>query len=266
VPLGEIPLSLRQLHMFRTGPGPTIVVVGLPEPAQGLLERLSPATPVWWLRLDALYGQPASVRSCESMIASYGEELLASGERDFIFIGFSMGGLLAAGLAARIRDRCRVHHTILIEPTLPGILPTAAKPRSATRKRWLAERLWEWATRLLSRKKMKEAADVSAIRGHLSVWTTFAPQYGEAVRTFELRDAAGPCTVIGGKSWLKTYQNSWRTLLASDGCRFHRLSTFTHFGPMMRRHAPEWTEVVRALHLEASANRESDAPSRSQAS
>ncbi len=124
------------LEVCRGGSLPPVVSVAWPEPLPAMLARLPRPVPVWWLRLDGLFGPPPVIRPLADIAAAYADEL-ARGLPDgpVHLVGFSLGGLIAADLANRLQAAGRSVRSVLVEPPLPGGLPTAAKLRRRARAR-----------------------------------------------------------------------------------------------------------------------------------
>ena len=244
------------LHNFKEGvPGrPVTVVVGHPEPAQGLLEYLDDTYPISWLRLEGIYSSVSKIRPYNEQIDSYVDELLKAGVRDIVLVGYSIGGMLVAGIAARLKGRVNVHHTFLIEPSLPGLLPFGAKPKI----RMGAERtFFDRVVSFLIRKCQLVYSDVRTIRSRaesLWIWEEFSKQLTPLAKAYEHKGSFGPSTLIGSKFFLKVQGRTWSILNAPDSLRQHAINTHTHESPILRAYAPQWMRIVKAKIDECSGD------------
>ncbi len=124
------------LEVCRGGKLPPVVSVAWPDPLPAMLARLPRPVPVWWLRLDGFFGPPTVIRPLADIAAAFADELTRKlPDGPVHLVGFSVGGLIAADLANRLQAAGRGVRSVLVEPPVPGHLPTEAKLRRRARAR-----------------------------------------------------------------------------------------------------------------------------------
>ncbi len=247
--LGRSPGDSAPLVVVRDGlSGPPVIVVGLCEPVECLRQGPASDRPLWWLKLDGLYGPPAAIRPIAEMAARFALEI---GDHwpdgPLTLVGYSFGGLVAIELAHRLQRAGCSPMVLALEPPLPGIMPTRAKRRhgavlippslaqSSTRWRRIMRgvdvtdspigmpaRVMSWASRLYRERLLRphldklSARDGGIPRRHRQ-WWYYHPQVHDRVMSYEAPPYHGPVHLVGRPDWLAKYEATWNVLLEVGG-------------------------------------------------
>ena len=124
---------LKILHPGRSRP--PVIVIGVGE--LDCLKKTLPAdVPLWWLKIDGFAAPPFTIRPFPEMAAAFAEEIRSVYPQGALsLVGYSFAALVALDLAHQLNPAEHPAQVLMVEPPLPGILPTRAKRRAAPSSR-----------------------------------------------------------------------------------------------------------------------------------
>ena len=223
-----------RLEVLRAGAGPARVVdVALPFVRVHLRTRIPPETSLTFLKCDGFFPPPTSIRPFPEIASDFAAELdrVHPGE-PLILVGYSMSGLIALELAHQLgRPDLEV---VLVEPPLPGILPTRASragpsrpavrarpgPRRVPPARFdrmfhkFRSRLWNrilyGSLELFLRpyfhaRHSRWPFDSQRFQS----WWFYLPQIHKQTMAYKAPAYKGRVHLLGRAGWLENYARSW---------------------------------------------------------
>ncbi len=264
---------------------PPVIVVGLPEPLAALTPPRPQPPPLWWLRLDGLYGPPDAIRPIPEIAAAFALDIQgANPPGPITLVGYSFGGLIALDLAHRLRRDGRPARVLLLEPSLPGILPTRAKPRHrallaardlsktipgerpiqsfhdalavydagglAEIRRRLALKWERTVTRAVRERFLRPRLDARVSRGlplrpRQRDWWYFEPQVRDRTLDHAIPPDPGSIHLAGGPTWFARFGPTWEILTAPHPMTPHELPlSQTHHDLHETSVAAPWVALI----------------------
>jgi thioesterase domain-containing protein len=236
-----VPSPTDRLEILQAGIGPArIVDVALSFVRTYLGSRVPPEISLTFLKCDGFFPPPISIRPFPELAADFAAHLerVHPGE-PLVLVGYSMSGLIALELAHQL-GRPGDLEVVLVEPPLPGILPTRAKPRRVARADRSAKskpaykppsrfermfhkfgsRFWNRAYYVALQLFLRPFLERRIARGRsiptrFRSWWYFLPQIHKHTMAYKPPAYEGRVHLVGRSGWLESNAPSWRVLVES---------------------------------------------------